>query len=879
VYRTLISSAIAAGFLVALLAGAPAQDKPDKPAPDKPEKPGKKGPPRDEYPDYFKTPETVAEFWDAMTFELGVGKTELAARLLHELVKRAVNDQDLVDLDQRVGTTAILRVRLVPKWSDDPKIDAQARKDADELADKVSKALKNVLGDPKRIAKFIANLTGDPEERQFAARELYRAKDLAVPQLVEALRTSKGEEHDAVLQLLPTLAPETVPPLIAALDIPDDNLRLDLIEVLRKRGAREAVPFLWHFAGSPKYPDRVRAAATSAIAYLTNTDPGKLPTAVVALTRAAERYYRHQVPLGATGEVPVWRWDGKALVTGLPGAPKVSPSRAEEYYGLRFAREALDLEPTYAPAQQVFLALALDKGMERSGLDQPLSKAAPEVNELLATVNPDLVNAVLERGLAENRLPVVLGAVRALGSLAETRAVRPTGHGEPPLVRALSYPDRRVQMAAAEAILRTPAAPSPAAAGRVVDILRRNAAIDAAPKAKPTALVGFADELAADAVAKAARDIGFDVVKVRSGTEALLRLKKAADVDALLIDTRLPDPGLAPLLAQLREDPALAGLPLWLVTPWDTKESVTAQQFQVDEDLRAFRRRREALMAERQRVEANYLNTKGAAATPLKAQLDQIDKELDALTPEKENVILAARKRLEREALTAPPGRETALRRLLEHYGRTWLLPESAARDSIFLRRALAQQLGDGGQPLTEAERKDYAERSLRWLGRIAKGEIAGYDFRPAEDALYKALRATGLSDGALTAAIEAVSRLPGAKPQQELAWVVTDTNRSAAVRVTAANELLRQMQQNTPALPPQQVQALDAVRSAKDTDARLREAVALVIGATRPDARLTGERLKGFEPRPRQEKPSEDKPKEEKPKEDKPKPEKEDKE
>src|SRR5262249_34667897 len=155
-------------------------------------------------------------------FELGVGKTELAARLLHELVKRAVNDQELVNLDEKVGTTAILRLRLVPKWSDDAKINAQAIKDADELADKISTALKNVLGDPRRIAKFIANLTGDPEERSFAARELYRAKALAVPQLVDALRNTKGEEHDAVMNLLPSLAPETVTPLVAALDILDD---------------------------------------------------------------------------------------------------------------------------------------------------------------------------------------------------------------------------------------------------------------------------------------------------------------------------------------------------------------------------------------------------------------------------------------------------------------------------------------------------------------------------------------------------------------------------------------------------------------------------------------------------------------------------------
>jgi CheY-like chemotaxis protein len=865
VYRSLISFGLAAGFLGALLASAPAQDKPapdkpDKPAPEQPAK-GKKGSAIEEYPEYFKTPETVQEFWNAVAFELEVGRTELAARLLRELVKRAVNDQDLVDLDRKVGTSAILRLRLVPKWSNDPKIDAQARKDADELADKLSKALRNVLGDPKRIARFIANLNGDREEQAFARAELYRSKELAIPQLVEELRTSKGEEHDAILALLPDLAPQTVPPLIAALDIPDDNLRVELIGVLQKRGAREAVPFLWHLAGSPKYPDRVRSKATAALAYLTGTDAAKLPPAPVALTREAERYYRHQAPLG---DAVVWRWDGKGLVTGLPGQPRPTPSRAEEYYGLRFAREALDIDPTYAPAQQVLLSLALEKGMERAGLDQPLAKAAPDVQELLATVNPDLLIQVLERALAENRLPVVLGAVRALGDLAETRAVKPTGHGEPALVRALVYPDRRVQMAAAEAMLRIPAAPSPTAAGRVVDVLRRSAVIEAPPKAKPTVLVGFADDATADAVARAAQEIGFEVVKVRSGNEALRRLKQSADVDALLIDTRLPEPGLEHLLAQLREDPALGGLPLWLVTPWDTQENLKERRTQIDEDLRTFRLRKEALTAERKRTEANYLSAKGAAANQLKARLDQIDKELEGFTPAKEDAILAERNRVERQLLTAPPGRETALRRLVEHYRQTWLLPESAARNPTFLRRALAGPLADvAGKPLTEAERKDYAERSLRWLDRIAKGEVAGYDFRPAEDSLYRALHSSGLSDGALTAAIEATSRLPGSRPQTELAGVVIDTKRSTAVRVAAATELLRQMQQGTPALPPAQVQALDAVRSGKDTDARLREVVALAIGAMRPDARLTGERLKGFEPQP----PAPPAPKEEKPK------------
>ena len=75
----------------------------------------------------------------------------------------------------------------------------------------------------------------------------------------------------------------------------------------------------------------------------------------------------------------------------------VMASQAEEYYGLRFARQALDLDPAYEPAQIVFLSLALDKATERAGLDQPLEKGSPEIKHLLRSVNPDLLTAVLDR--------------------------------------------------------------------------------------------------------------------------------------------------------------------------------------------------------------------------------------------------------------------------------------------------------------------------------------------------------------------------------------------------------------------------------------------------------------------------------------------------
>jgi CheY-like chemotaxis protein len=889
--RSIIRFGIALGFLVALLSPAPAQDKAPPDKPDKPDKPdAKKADTEEKYPEYFRKPETVPDFWEAIQFELEVGKPNIAARLLHEMMKKATDDKELVALEQKVGTasflrlqTTFLRYQSLERVGTDPKLIEQALQDAKELSARVNKALETVLGDRAAILKHIKNLNGDREERSFAAGQIYNSQALAIPTLVAELQSAKDEDRAAIKTLLPRLHAETVPPLIAALDIDDTNLRLDLIDVLRQRNAREAVPFLWYYADSPKIPERVRNAAKDTIAYLTETQRARLTPAPIALAREAERYYRHQVPLGTAGDVLIWRWDDKAkqLVKGLPGTARVTPSQAEEYYGLKFARQALDIDPTYAPAQQVLLSLVLEKAAERAGgAGQPLP---PDVRELLATINSDLLNQILEQGLTDNRLPVVLGAVRALGDLAETRALKPTGHGDPALVRAVNYPDRRVQMAAADALLRIPATPSPNAAGRVVDVLRR-AVVSDAPKPKTaTVLIGFANDSTADEVAKALQKVkladgtGFEVIKVRSGREALERLKKSADVDALLIDTQLPDPGLALLLAQLRQDPGFAGLPLWLVTPWDTQESLKQRQGQIEEDLFAFRRRKQMLVEERRRAEANYLNAKGNAAAPLKARLDQLDVELKGFTQEQEDVILAARKALERQLLTAPPAREAALRRLVEHYRHTWLLPESAAHDATFLKRALALPLADAaGQPLTEPERKAYAERSLSWLDRIARGEVAGYDFTPAEDALYRALHATTLSDEARKAAIDATARLPAArggdKPQTELAAVLLDRNRSLPVREAAAAALLRRIQQHTPALTRPEVETLETLQTASGTDPKLREAVALVIGATRPGARLTGERLKGFEPKPPAPPPP---PKEEKPpvppKEDKP--------
>ncbi len=400
------------GLLFALTAPAPAADPPAKAAP--PAASADDARRGDDYRQFFKKPDTTDEYWTALEYEIDVGRLDLASGLLHALLAKSPTDEDLLALEDKYGMAAFLTLHTIPKWSDDPKIEAQARKDATQFIDLIRDAVKKKLSDPKRIQLFVKNLNGEPEERDFALKELYRSGGQVTPYVIDALRTGPPEDRPQLLDALRRLGPETLPPLYAVLDSNIPSLQLDILDVLRKRGAVDAVPFLWRLAGSNQ-PEAVRRKATRILSDFLGVDESDLPPAKAALTREAERYYQHRVPFADPNAVVIWRWDDatNTLVRGWPGAATVNKDKAEEYYGTHFAKAALDLDPTYAPAQNVLLSLALEKGAVQAG--SPPGKETPAVRDLLSTVNPELITSVLGRALDDRRPSVILPAVRRWG--------------------------------------------------------------------------------------------------------------------------------------------------------------------------------------------------------------------------------------------------------------------------------------------------------------------------------------------------------------------------------------------------------------------------------------------------------------------------------
>src|SRR5262249_16811755 len=148
------------------------------------------------------------------------------------------------------------------------------------------------------------------------------------------------------------------------------------------------------------------------------------------------------------------------------------------------------------------------------------------------------------------------------------------------------------------------------------------------------------------------------------------------------------------------------------------------------------------------------------------------------------------------------------------------------------------------GQKLSAEERRLLSRVSLDWMWGMARGELTGYDLRPAQSEIVHALR----SDDTAVAALEVLGRLPGADAQQYLAAYASDAKRGK-LRAAAAAELNRHLQKYGLALTADQVGRLRKIHDDPGEDPNLRAQLALVIGRLRATTQQTGERLFQFNP------------------------------
>jgi HEAT repeat protein len=507
---------------------------------------------------FARTPKTPLELWDAIDYLVRMGQADQAVPYLKSFLQSKPDDAVLLEIRDRYGPGSIMRLGDFPA----------TRPYVKPLMDTLVAAAHRNATNPERINRYIQGLTKTREEQAYSVEELRRAGPYAVPYLVQTLSRPalSAEDKALIVGNMGLLDRTAVPALLSLLDSPDGSLAAAAAEALGQIGDPRAIPYLTILAASDDPLSPARDAARRSIERMTGRPfEAQSRKPVRVLVDEARKYLTHSVNF-PSDPVEIWVWDG------APTPRQVSRSEAEGILGLRFAREALRIEPANVDAQAVYLSLALEKAAERTGLANFLANDDPAGTFASAlAAGPMALGEVLRTALAIGHSELAAVAATALGRVIDRDALPPDRRALP-LIEALTSPDRHVQFAAAQALVWLEPRKSFPGSSRVVPVLARFITSEAVPKA----VVIDSNASRGSQVVSYLKELGYDPDLAPSGDEGFRLAAGSADVELIVIEPSLfQGPWrLIDTLSNLRADANTAGIPIFIVAPLGLHEQL-----------------------------------------------------------------------------------------------------------------------------------------------------------------------------------------------------------------------------------------------------------------------------------------------------------------
>jgi len=498
-------------------------------------------------------PNTPEECIRAAKILAELNRADLAKGFIQKVLDAKLDPQQLADLGQQIGSPVFLelsdRSALLPE--------------AKQLADVVTAAVTARVKDAKRIAGLIKQLQDpSPEKRLRALVGLQEAGEAAIDPLLAVLADpARAPEHDNVRAALAEMGRIARGPLVAIVEQADPKLAVQAVETLgamKDAKNTEVVPSLLRPCLSEKSDPALREAATEALKELGVSVPSRAE-AVRLLTDAAKSYFerRNKAEGNADEKAMLWRWDEAKRQCV---AKTCTPGDVVRTIALRRARDAYELAPNEPLVGSLCLAAALEAAAYENGLDRPLDDKNPAVVEARQS-GDKMIEEVLKYAAAHERFAAAAAAARILGEIGKATGLLYRDAGPSPLVLAARSPDRRLRMAALEAIVRLQPAQPFAGSSYVPQAL----GFFAASSGFRHALVACPNLAEARELAGVLSAAGLQADTFTNGKELLLWAARSPDCELAMIDVTIDHPVIGMLLQQLRHDPRTASLRVGLI--------------------------------------------------------------------------------------------------------------------------------------------------------------------------------------------------------------------------------------------------------------------------------------------------------------------------
>lgn len=428
-----------------------------------------------------------------------------------------------------------------------------------------------------RILENIEKLGGDPQQEFYAQRWLAESGEYAIPHLVQTmLDPARAALHGRIIKSLPLIGKPAVNPLVIALAVNSEDVRLHLIRALGEIGYVQAVPYLARLQVDPEMPELTRSAAAAAIARIQQVSGRSVSgTADVLFTELADRYYNEDDVVRADprlDEANVWYWDADQQSLSRVAVPT---RIFGQVMAMRCANEALLLKNDHAAALSLWLAanirrehrlgLNVESGDPNEAGEKDPTRPDPFPRALYFTqaAGPRYAHDVLNRAVQDSDSPVALGAIEALRVTAGEASLVGAESYKQPLVRALDFSDVVVRIRAALAMgAALPKSPFDGS-HRVVPVLA--SALTLSSQAQM--VVVDPDEDNANRVAALLRDAGHEVIADADFFRAFQRAREEfTNVAGLWLASDLRGPAVGEAFRRVRAEYVFSKTPVIILS-------------------------------------------------------------------------------------------------------------------------------------------------------------------------------------------------------------------------------------------------------------------------------------------------------------------------
>lgn len=512
-----------------------------------------------------KSPEAL---FDAVVLMLDLDRPNLALRYLKLLLEQNPNDATILQMRDKHGPAVFLEL------SNDRRLQPASI----TLLNRMNEAFRKYAADPTRMDRLIEDLTGSPEQREVAIIQLRNTGKVAVPRMLTVIAGSKDKsQRDAMVYAMTRMGTQIIPPLLGALEAPDESVRTVAIDTLGWLGSLETVSWLWYPAFGAEQTSGIRQAARQALARILRDDVKRAGDisgfgAAAQLQEIATTHFRleYNWPLNDDGETTeLWSWDTQKNTLS---AWNVAPETASLIVGSRFARHALALSPERKELQSLYLSLRLAFDAHVAGWNSPLPTGPGTAHNFALLAGPEVALHALEYSLKNPNPSASLATLQVLSQIGNRTQLNERAGQASPIIQALNYPNFRVQYAAASTVLQFDPEKSFRGASRIVSILTR-AMNDSGD---PQGLAIDSNEIRGASMAGLLGELGMGPLQAATGQDGFKIAAGRGDIRLIVIHAGVIRWGLSQTILNLRADARTSGIPIIVYGP-ESMEPVVAR--------------------------------------------------------------------------------------------------------------------------------------------------------------------------------------------------------------------------------------------------------------------------------------------------------------